>query len=204
VVGKQYESNRKRDGQMAATIKTSVSIPEALFNQAEILAQRLHISQSDLYTMALEYFIRNEQSQTSPDDVSQPDPPEPATSTADDKRLIINQGDIYWLQIDNVSGSEPGIRHPHVVIQDDIFNHSRIHTVVVCALTSNLKRTNLPGNVLLDIGEGNLAKQSVVEVSKVSSVDKLQLGEFIGTLSEERIHQVLAGMRLLERSFFAE
>jgi len=113
--------------------------------------------------------------------------------------LVINQGDIYWLQLGDESGLETNIPHPYVVIQDDVLNHSRIHTVVVCALTSNLKRVSLPGNVLLEAGEANLPKQSVVEVSKVSSVNKTQLGEYIGSLSEQRINQIIAGMRFLER-----
>ncbi|MDZ4765465.1 MAG: type II toxin-antitoxin system PemK/MazF family toxin [Chloroflexota bacterium] len=116
--------------------------------------------------------------------------------------MIINQGDIYWLQFDDPSGIESSIPHPHVVIQANVLNHSRIDTVVVCALTSNLKRVNLPGNILLDVGEANLAKQSVVEVSKVSTVEKTKFGEYIGSISEPRIEQILAGMRFLQRSFF--
>lgn len=115
--------------------------------------------------------------------------------------MIVNQGDIYWIQLENPDGT-PGISHPHVVIQDNVFNHSRLDTVVVCALTSNIRRVSIPGNVLLDVGEGNLPKQSVVESSKLSSVDKTQLGEFIGSLSEQRINQIFAGMQLLKKSFF--
>ena len=92
--------------------------------------------------------------------------------------------------------------HPHVVVQDDVFNHSRIATVVVCALTSNLKRASEPGNVLLEIGEGGLRKQSVVIASQVSSVDKSDLGERIGSLSSERVDQVVASMRFLQASYF--
>lgn len=116
--------------------------------------------------------------------------------------MVINQGDIYWVQLDDPSGMEAGIPHPHVVVQDNVFNHSRVHTVIVCALTSNLKRVNLPGNILLEVGEGNLPKQSVVEVSKVWSVDKTQLGEYIGSLTDQRVQQILDGMRFLQRSFF--
>ena len=82
---------------------------------------------------------------------------------------VIHRGDVFWIEPDESRGSIPGSPHPHVVIQDDVFNRSRIHTVIVCALTSNLKRANEPGNVLLDVGEGNLSKQSVVIVSQVSS-----------------------------------
>ena len=64
--------------------------------------------------------------------------------------MVISQGDIYWVDLTEPSASEPGYRHPHVVVQNNVFNRSQIRTTVVCALTSNLKRANTPGNVLLD------------------------------------------------------
>jgi mRNA interferase MazF len=112
--------------------------------------------------------------------------------------MAVNQGDIHWIALGEPSGLEPGYIHPHVVIQDNILNHSRIKTVVVCALTTNLKRAKAPGNVLLEAGEANLPKQSVVVVSQVSTVDKTQLGEYIGSLNEQRIKQILTGMQFLQ------
>jgi len=114
----------------------------------------------------------------------------------------IHRGDVYWIEPDDSRGSVPSCPHPHVVVQDDVFNHSRITTVVVCALTSNLHRANEPGNVLLEVGEGNLPKQSVVVVSQISSVDKARLGERIGSLSDTRVEQILAGLRFQQKSFF--
>jgi len=111
--------------------------------------------------------------------------------------MVINQGDIYWIELGEPSGSEPGYSHPHVVLQNNVFNRSRIHTVVVCALTSNLKRGDVPGNVLLEPGEANLPKPSVVVVSQIFTVDKTRLGEYIGTLSTRRMRQILDGVRLL-------
>jgi mRNA interferase MazF len=113
------------------------------------------------------------------------------------ERMAINQGDIYWVQ------RESAVPHPYVVIQEDVLNHSRISTVVACALTSNIKRINLPGNVLLEAGEANLPRQSVVEVAKVVTVDKTQLRAHIGTLSRRRIDQILAGMRFIQTSFLS-
>jgi mRNA interferase MazF len=111
--------------------------------------------------------------------------------------MVINQGDIYWIELEEPKGSEPGYSHPHVVIQNNVFNASKINTVIVCVLTSNLKRAQAPGNVLLEKGEGNLSKQSVVLVSQIFTVDKSQLGEFIGTLAEERVKQILEGIYLM-------
>ena len=117
----------------------------------------------------------------------------------------INQGDIYWIQSDEPSETELGhYAHPYVVVQENLFNHSRVKTVIVCALTSNLKRANDPGNILLNAGEANLPERSVVVVSKVSSVNKTQLGAYIGSLSRTRVEQILAGMRFLQLSFFSK
>ena len=112
--------------------------------------------------------------------------------------MEIYQGDIYWVQPEAPTEAEPGPAHPHVVIQDTVLNHSRIHTVVVCLLTSNLKQAKAPGNVLLESGEAGLGKQSVAVVSRVSTVEKGSLGEYIGSLDEGRIHQILAGMQFLQ------
>jgi mRNA interferase MazF len=118
--------------------------------------------------------------------------------------MAINQGDVYWIQATDPDGSALGYYpHPYVVVQDDLFNHSRIHTVVVCALTTNLKQAHEPGNVLLEMGEGNLPKQSAVVVSKISSVEKAQLGEYIGALTPQRVQQILAGIRFQQTAFFA-
>ncbi len=94
-------------------------------------------------------------------------------------------------------GSAPGYLHPYVVIQNNVFNHSRINTVIVCALTSNLRRADAPGNVLLNDGEANLAKRSVVNVSQLLTVDKSQLDDHIGTLSARRVRQILDGINSL-------
>ena len=115
--------------------------------------------------------------------------------------MVINQGDVFWIDLAEPTGSnpgsEPGYRHPHVVIQNNVFNRSRLNTVVVCVLTSNLKRAEAPGNVLLEKGEANLPKQSVVNVSQIFTVDKGNLVERIGTLSRKRIRQILEGILLL-------
>lgn len=111
--------------------------------------------------------------------------------------MVINQGDIFWITLAEPAGSSPGYRHPHVVVQNNLFNQSRIHTTVVCTLTTNLKRANAPGNVPLDSGEGGLTKSSVVLVSQLFTVDKSDLTEHVGTLSKKRVRQILEGIRLL-------
>jgi len=111
--------------------------------------------------------------------------------------VTIRQGDIYWIDLDDAKGSEPGYRHPHVVVQNNVFNGSNISTVVVCALTSNMKRAAAPGNVLLKKGEANLKKDSVANITQLVTVDKADLIERIGTLSPPRVREIVAGIRLL-------
>jgi mRNA interferase MazF len=109
--------------------------------------------------------------------------------------MAIQPGDVYWLQLDASDGEDARIPHPHVVVEVSA------DTVTLCAVTSNLRRVNMPGNVLLDAGEGNLPKSSVVEVSKAVTVDTAQLGVYIGTLSEMRLTQIRAGMRFVQTAF---
>lgn len=116
----------------------------------------------------------------------------------------INQGDIYWIKAESTKTELGLYPHPYVVVQDDLFNHSRVHSVVVCALTTNMKQATMPGNVRLERGEGNLPKPSLVVVSKISAVAKTQLGDYVGSLDERRVHQILAGIRLLQASFFRD
>ncbi len=111
--------------------------------------------------------------------------------------MVINQGDLFWIEFMEPSGSEPGYRHPHVVVQNNLFNRSRINTVVVCTLTSNLKRSSAPGNVTLSEGEANLPKASVANVSQIFTVNKSDLSEKIGALSPNRVSQILSGIALL-------
>ena len=111
--------------------------------------------------------------------------------------MVISQGDVFWIYLGVPSGSELGFLRPHVVIQNNLFNQSRIGTVVVCALTSNLKRASAPGNVQLFTGEANLPKPSVVNVSQLFTANKSDLVEKIGKLSLSRMRQVLDGIDIV-------
>lgn len=111
--------------------------------------------------------------------------------------MVIDQGDGFWVDLGTPKGSGPGYRHPRVVIQNNVFNRSKIATVVVCVLMSNLKRAGIPGNVLLEAGEANLPRRSVVNVTQVFTVDKASLVQRIGRLSRERVEEVRRGLWLL-------
>lgn len=113
----------------------------------------------------------------------------------------VSRGEIFWIAADEAKGSIPGTPHPHVVVQEDVFNHSRIGTVIVCALSTNLRKASEPGAVLLDLGEGGLERQSVVVASQISCVYKSRLGAYIGSLSQERVDQIVSGLRFVQAAF---
>jgi mRNA interferase MazF len=111
--------------------------------------------------------------------------------------MVIHQGDIFWVDLPQPRGSETGFRRPHVVIQNNLFNKSGIGTVVACALSTNPRLAKSPGNVLLRKGEGGLPKSSVANISLITTFDKSELTERIGTLSQNRMHEILDGVRLI-------
>lgn len=111
----------------------------------------------------------------------------------------ILQGEIYWIPTVEPDGSRREVVHPHVIVQATELNDSRIDSTVACMISTNRKRLNEPGNVLLELGEGNLPKPSIVVVSQVFVVPKASLGEWVGSLSEQRVAQVLAGMGFVNR-----
>lgn len=110
---------------------------------------------------------------------------------------MIYQGDLYWIDLEPPHESEPGYRRPHVVVQNNLFNASRIRTILVCPLTTNLRLASARGNVLLADGEAGLPYPSVVNVSQVFTVNKSELGDYIGTLSPRRLREILNGIQLV-------
>lgn len=111
--------------------------------------------------------------------------------------MNIRQGDIFWVDLGEPEGSEPGFRRPYVVIQNNLFSTSRLNTAVLCALTSNVERAKAPGNVLLKKGEGSVPKDSVVNITQIITIDKSDLVERIGSLPSARVSQIIEGVKLL-------
>jgi mRNA interferase MazF len=107
---------------------------------------------------------------------------------------VISQGEIWWADLPDPSGSGPGFRRPIIVAQGDSFNRSKITTVVCVPLTSNLKWADAPGNVLLEARLTDLPKDSVANVSQVVALDKSLLTERVSKLSRAKTDLVLAGI----------
>jgi len=107
---------------------------------------------------------------------------------------VIAQGEVWWADLGEPAGSEPGFRRPVVVVQGDAFNASSLRTVVCVALTGNLKWAEAPGNALLPARATGLPKPSVANVSQVMTLDRSALSERAGRLSASNLELVLAGI----------
>ncbi|TFI53654.1 type II toxin-antitoxin system PemK/MazF family toxin [Mastigocladus laminosus UU774] len=107
------------------------------------------------------------------------------------------RGEIWWANLPDPVGSEPGYRRPVLVVQDDIFTQSRISTVIVVIITSNIQLAEAPGNVLLPREVSGLSRDSVANVSQIFTVDKTFLVERIGSLSDYLQKEVDEGLRTI-------
>lgn len=109
----------------------------------------------------------------------------------------MQRGEIWWASLPAPRGSEPGHRHPVLVVQSDAFNASRIQTVVVAALTSNLRLADAPGNVLLRRKSSGLGKDTVVNLSQLVTLGKSFLAERVTKLTARQMSTVDEGLRLV-------
>lgn len=109
----------------------------------------------------------------------------------------VRQGEVYWIDFGPAGGSAPAERHPCVIVQSDLFNRSQIATTVVCLITSNMSRSQAPGNVPLKRGDAGLPKASVVNVTQILTVNKAELEQRLGRLPAATIDAIRSGLQLL-------
>jgi len=107
---------------------------------------------------------------------------------------VIARGEVWWADLPEPSGSEPGFRRPVVVVQGDAFNRSHISTVVCVPLTSNLRWAGAPGNVPLPARLTGLPKDSVANVTQVVTLDRSSLTDRVGMLPDAKLELVLFGI----------
>ena len=111
--------------------------------------------------------------------------------------MVVSQGDVWWTDLAEPAGSEPGYRRPIIVVQGDPLNRSRLATVVCVVVTSNLKWAEAPGNVHLSSRESGLPRDSVVNVSQVVTLDRSRLVDHVGRIGAPRLESILAGIDLV-------
>jgi len=104
------------------------------------------------------------------------------------------RGEIWWASLPAPAASEPGFRRPVLVVQADSYNKSRISTVIVAAITTNVRLAAAPGNVPLTKRQSGLPKDSVVNVSQVLTLDRSRLTERVGRLAASKVREVDAGL----------
>ena len=109
----------------------------------------------------------------------------------------LRQGDVWWANLPEPLGSEPGFRRPVVVVQGDALNRSRLRTVVCVPLTSNLKWRDAPGNVLLSATRTGLDRDSVANVSQLVTLDRSFLDSSPGSLEAEDLFLILQGIDIV-------
>lgn len=110
---------------------------------------------------------------------------------------MISQGDVWWADLAEPRGSEPGYRRPVLIVQGDAFNRSSIATVVVAPLTSNVRWADAPGNVLLKARSTGLPRDSVANVSQIVAVDRTALTDRVGRISPPKLDLVLRGIEVV-------
>jgi mRNA interferase MazF len=109
----------------------------------------------------------------------------------------VQRGEIWWADLPEPRRSKPGFRRPVLVVQADSFNRSRIQTVLVAVITSNLDLADAPGNVVVPAHASGLPRDSVVNVSQVLTLDRSFLTEHAGTLPARLQASVDAGLRFV-------
>ncbi len=111
--------------------------------------------------------------------------------------MVVYRGEIWWANLPEPIGSEPGYRRPVLIVQDDAFNSSQIRTAIAIVITSNLNLAQAPGNVLLPKKLTDLPRDSVANVSQLITIDKAFLTERVGALTRDLLEQVDDGLRLV-------
>lgn len=110
---------------------------------------------------------------------------------------MIRRGDIRWVSFREPAGSEPGYRRPVLIVSSERFNRSRIATVNAVVITSNLRLAAAPGNVLLAGEASGLGRDSVVNVSQLVTLNKIELSQSVGRLDAATMHMVEQGIALV-------
>jgi mRNA interferase MazF len=111
--------------------------------------------------------------------------------------VVVERGQVWWADLGEPEGSEPGFRRPVLIVQSDAFNRSRIRTVIAVVLTANRRLIDAPGNVLIPGKTAGLPKDSVANVSQVVTVDKEFLIDVAGRVREPLLSEVDSGLRLV-------
>jgi len=111
--------------------------------------------------------------------------------------VVVERGQVWWADLGEPDGSEPGYNRPVLIVQSDVFNRSRLQTVIAVVLSTNARLVDAPGNVLLPARATGLPKSSVANVSQIITVDRDFLMELAGRVRGQFLKDVENGLRLV-------
>lgn len=111
--------------------------------------------------------------------------------------MVVRRREVWWADLGDPRGSEPGLRRPVLVVQSDAFNRSRLATVLAVVLTSNTRLLDAPGNVLVPAAAAGLPRDSVANVTQLVTLDETYLRERAGRIPPKLMAQVDEGLRLV-------
>lgn len=109
--------------------------------------------------------------------------------------MVISRAEIYWGDLGPPTGSRPAKRRPVVVIQSNPYNASRLATVLAAVITSNTALATMPGNVFLPAAATRLPRDSVVNVTALVTLNKIDLTDRIGEVPPSLMHEISRGLR---------
>jgi mRNA interferase MazF len=107
----------------------------------------------------------------------------------------MRRGDICWVDLGEPKGSQPGYRRPIIIVQDDEFNNSKLATVIVLSLTTNLNLRKMPGCVYLASSESGLPSDSIVNCSQIRTIDKSLIDEHVGQVDDSVMFMIDNALR---------
>ena len=108
----------------------------------------------------------------------------------------MRRGEVWWADLPPPSGSGPGLRRPVAIVQSNAFNDSRIATVIVAVITSNLALADAPGNLRVPRSATGLKRASVINVSQILTLDRGYLSERVKALPTRVLADLNNGLRL--------
>ena len=103
--------------------------------------------------------------------------------------MSVKRGEIYYADLSPVVGSEQGGIRPVLIVQNDVGNKYS-PTVIAAAITSQKEKTKLPTHISVISGECGLAKDSIVLLEQVRTIDKKRLKERMGSLDDLSMEMV--------------
>jgi mRNA interferase MazF len=110
--------------------------------------------------------------------------------------MVIERRDVWWADLEEPRGSQPGFRRPVLIVQANPFNRSRLRTTMAVVLSSNLRLLDAPGNVLLPSSVTGLPKDSAAVVTQLVTLDQDYLAERVGQIPPRLMTQVDRGLRV--------